>query len=129
MRVKFSNLNSSSFSRFVRMKISAEELSELIDLAIQLKGKTITISESISRNRTSGGHNRHFSTQTKFSLIVENVFAAFSGAQLLLTSSEAQYGIALSNVAGFHRRENELKIIEHFEQETERLTKIVFSEL
>ena len=109
------------------MKITAEELKDLIDLAQQLKDKSITVSESISRNRNSGGHNRHFSTYTKFSFTVENVFAAFSGTQLLLTGDGAQYGIALSNVAKFHSQENELEVVEHFEQETERLTKIVFS--
>lgn len=106
------------------MKISVKEWQKLIDLANSFKGKQVTVSESISRSRNKDKHNRHFSTYTKFSFTVENILVTFSGSQLLFTNTDAQYGISLDGVATFQSNENELEIIEHFEQETERQTKI-----
>jgi len=99
-------------------------LQPLIDLPHTYLNQPITISESISRSRNVGKHDRHFATHTFFSFTVDNIFVAFSGAQLTFMGEEARYGISLDSVVRYHRENGQLDIVEHFEQETERLTTI-----
>jgi hypothetical protein len=87
-------------------------------------GRTLEIDESISRSRDIGSHDRHFSTHTYFTLRVEDIFVAFSGAQLVIHGGKSRYGISLDSVVGYSKTAENLEIIEHFEQKTERLTTI-----
>jgi hypothetical protein len=107
--------------------MSGEELEKLLDLAPDFIGKQITVVESISRGRNTGKHDRHFATRSFFSFKVENVYAAFSGAQLCFVGSAAQYGVSLDSVVSFKVGDGELEIVEHFEQNTERQTHITAS--
>ncbi|MFZ0544550.1 MAG: hypothetical protein WAM60_03895 [Candidatus Promineifilaceae bacterium] len=100
-----------------------DELDKLVQLAHSYIGKSIKVDESISRSREIGQHNRHFATHTYFSFTVEDVFVAFSGAQLMLLGTNARYGISLDSIVSF-KDENGLEIVEHFEQKTERRTRI-----
>ena len=105
-------------------KMSGDDLQNLIELAYDLNGKHITVVESISRSRDVGKHDRHFATHTRFSFTVENVFVAFSGAQLSFMGEGVRYGISLDSVVSFQANGRELEIVEHFEQKTERQTHI-----
>lgn len=92
------------------------ELQTLIDLAHTFLHKPIIITESISRSRNIGKHDRHFATHTVFSFTVDNIFVAFSGAQLMFTGEKARYGISLDSVVRFQTDDDRLEIVEHFEK-------------
>ena len=104
------------------MAITIEELERLIELAYSYIGRSIKLDESISRSREIGRHDRHFATHTWFKMTVENVIAAFSGAQLAFLGENGRYGISLDSVIDYNETAKGLEIIEHFEHETERLT-------
>lgn len=106
------------------MPLKAEELEAFVQEVIAFKGQTIKIDESISRSRNIGNHDRHFSTHTFFTMTTEDIYIAFSGAQLIIQGNNCRYGISLDSVVGYSKTVEHLEIIEQFEQKTERLTTI-----
>lgn len=106
-------------------KIPASELEHLLNLSSFYGGKTIIVVESISRNRDAG-HDRHFATYSSFSFDVDWVTGSMSGFNLQFVGNESSYAVALEYVTSFDFDEKEfvLKITEHFEERTERVTTI-----
>lgn len=103
----------------------AQIVSELLRQVPDLRHHQIEILESISRQRQQGGHNRHFATQTKLVMVVTDIYTFLSGAQLQFAQhDQLWYGIALDYVVRFERHPTTWEIAEHFEQQTERLTRI-----
>jgi hypothetical protein len=82
------------------------------------------ISESISRSRIIGGHDRHFATQSQFAMRVKRVDTLFSGSQLQFGDGECTwYGIALDCVVRIDDHDPQrLEIAGHFETKMERQT-------
>lgn len=90
-----------------------------------LLGERLLISESISRSRDVGKHDRHFATSTRFELALEWVGVYFSGSQLCLEGrGDSRYGIALDSVVSARREGDTIEVVEWFETETERRTTI-----
>ncbi|HEY1013062.1 MAG TPA: hypothetical protein VGE07_10195 [Herpetosiphonaceae bacterium] len=109
------------------MRHAAASVEALLAHLHALVGQTVTIRASLSRRRTTGGHNRHCATIAQFSLPVESVGCTISGAQLFLLGAEgAWYGMAwLAVVAWSLAADGSLIITEQFEAETERRTEII----
>jgi hypothetical protein len=102
------------------MKLRPEEILELLGIVDSFQGKSITISESISRSRDRG-HDR--ATTSTIPITVDSIRATPDGTQLALEGDQTRYVIALEIVARFRlARNGDLEIAEHFEEQTERLT-------
>jgi hypothetical protein len=109
------------------MPNTPDDLETLVHLLHSCIGRKIKIDESITRSRDIGGHDRHFATHSHFRLTLQEVMVTTSGAQLLLLGKNGRYGISLDSVAGFQENQAYLEIIEHFELETERRTRLTTS--
>lgn len=105
------------------MKLNAEEVRDFFDVIEIFRSQTITVHESLTCAKEYG-HNRHFTTETYFSFLVERIDVAISGAQLIFSGQQCRYGIGMDNVVSFEKSESEFEIVEQFEQETERRTTI-----
>jgi len=103
--------------------ISAHELEALFHELVQLEGRRLRFKEQISRSRQSGT-NRHHTTTSSFSMRVENVVCAFSGWQLMFKGEGFSYGIAADSIDSYEIGEGFIEIVEHFEKQTERRTRI-----
>ena len=100
------------------------EMGRLLEALEALVGQRIAIEESISRDRDRG-HDRHWSTFSRFELVVKRFSGTISGVQLVLESSDGDtwYAMAADAIvsASF---EPSLVVAEHFERRTERRTTI-----
>ena len=111
------------------LKMSADELEELVEAAHKFRGRQVEIVESVSRNRGDLGHDRHIATRSRLTFKVGDVLTFFSGLQLFFGGANASYGISLESVARFSTcSADALEITEHFEQKTERRTSITVLE-
>lgn len=104
------------------MILRPEELLELLGIVDSLLGKTLTISESISRDRQHGHERAMLST---IPMTISSVHTTPDGTRLVLAGEQTSYMIALEVVARFQlARNGNLEIAEHYEEYTERLTTI-----
>lgn len=101
-------------------------IEELIEHFEALVGKEILIYESISRSREVGKHDRHFATHSQFKMQLKDVGVSFSGLNLMLEGEDVFfYGIACEKIVNVRRAsENDVEIVEWFEEQTERLSTI-----
>jgi hypothetical protein len=99
-------------------------IAKLLEIAPTFVNRHVVISESISRSRLIGGHDRHFATQSQFAMMVKSVDTLISGSQLQFGDGERTwYGIALDCIVRIDDHDPQrLEIAEHFETEMERLT-------
>lgn len=107
------------------MKLKTDDITKLCEHLNMLTGRTIKIHESISYNKSRPHQN--FATSSGFVMDVRYVGLALSGSQLHLESdiSDVYYGVDLNVVSTYDIVDkNKVIIIEHFEQETERVTQI-----
>lgn len=104
--------------------LSTDELEKMVLVAHSYTGKRVKVDESISRSRDVGRHDRHFASHSHFTIDVEDVVVIYSGAQLAFLGPDARYGISLDSVVAFEGDETALEIVEHFEEKTERRTRI-----
>jgi hypothetical protein len=103
-----------------------ERIDELVDTIANLKNKSIKVYISISRARDLG-HDRHFSTETCFKMLVNNFGITMSGAQIILEQDETTcLGVSADALADFSIADDgKIIFIEHFEEKTERRTVII----
>ena len=107
------------------LRITGDEFEWLVRELESLKGERLLISESLSRSRDVGKHDRHFASSTRFELVLESVGTYLSGWQLCLEGKGgSQYGIALDSVVSARREGEVIEVVEWFESETERKTTI-----
>lgn len=108
------------------MPTNKAAIDKLLEVAQAYVGHSVIITESISRSRDIGGHNRHFATQSSFRMLVKRIDTFLSGAQLQFNGGEyAWYGIALDCVVSVDDQNlGALEIIERFETKMERKTTI-----
>lgn len=108
------------------MPANKAAIAKLLEVAPTYVGHSVIITESISRSRDVGRHNRHFATQSRLKMLVKSIDTLISGAQLQFNEGEyAWYGIALDCVVSVNNQNlGALEIVEHFEMETERKTTI-----
>lgn len=66
------------------MKLTGQQINELMELSYSLEGKEVRVSESLSCRRQAG-HDRHFATQTNFSLLVKYVGGTISGTRIIFS--------------------------------------------
>lgn len=106
------------------MPANKAAIAKLLEIAPTFVNHHIMISESISRSRLIGGHDRHFATQSQFAMMVKDIHTFSSGSQLQFADGDhTWYGIALDCVVSLeHQHPRRLEIIEHFESQTERRT-------
>ena len=108
------------------MKLDKEDVDKLLNWLESTRGKRISIHESLSRARQLG-HDRHFTTDSAFTLTVSNFSGINSESQINLEGDDTTYyGISADTISDFKIEDNNKKIVinEHFEQETERRTTI-----
>ncbi|HLA42088.1 MAG TPA: hypothetical protein VJZ27_01560 [Aggregatilineales bacterium] len=108
------------------MKLDKEDVDKLLNWLESTRGKRISIHESLSRARQLG-HDRHFTTDSAFTLTVSNFSGINSESQINLEQDQDfSYAIAADVISDFKIEDSSKKLIinEHFEQETERRTTI-----
>ncbi len=98
------------------------EIGRLLDSLESLVGKKIAIEESLSRDRESG-HDRHWSTFSRFEFVVRRFSGTISGGQLILEGDGIWYAMAADSIA-YASVEPNIIVGERFEQRTERRTTI-----
>lgn len=97
----------------------AFQLGELLE---SLKGETVIIEEWITRDRNRG-YDRHFSIFNKFQFVVEKVMWQMSGGNFYLYGKDPiQYSFLTGELSGIENKNNELVIVEQYEDKTERKT-------
>lgn len=101
---------------------------DIFDSLQSLENQQVQITQSLSRNRNFGGHDRHFAATLQFSFTVKHVGWTMSGGHLYLNGDDSWLGILLENVRAFEKTQDGFVITEHFEDETERKTTISVSE-
>ncbi len=102
------------------MTLRPEEILELLGIMDTFQGKSLVISESISRNRESG-HDR--ATLSTIPMRADSIRTTPDGTRVVLEGEQTRYMIALQAVARFRLpRKGILEITEHFEAQAERLT-------
>ena len=109
------------------MRLSANEMSSLIDALQLFEGHEIIVSESISRERTGRGYDRHSSTYSRFSFLADKFFGVSISGELLGIESKNGvnlYCLSLRSVVEFHWDAEKLVITEHYEENTARQTVI-----
>jgi hypothetical protein len=98
------------------------EIGRLLDSLEGLVGKRVAIDESISRDRARG-HDRHWSTASRFEFVVARSAGTISGAQLILEGDGMWYAMAADAITSAIFEPN-LIIAEQVEHRTERQTTI-----
>jgi hypothetical protein len=104
------------------MRANLEASLRLLDRAPSLVNRRIQIREYVSRSRNLGRIDRHFATNTQFSMNVAVVRTPLSGSHLMFDDDdETWYDINLDSIVNFlEHSPYHWEISEYFEQETER---------
>ncbi len=96
---------------------------DVFDSLQSLENQQVQITQSVSRSRNSGDHDRHFAATLQFSFMVKDVGWQISGGHLYLNGENTWLGILLMNIRDFEVKDSDTFIVtEHFEEETERQT-------
>lgn len=99
-----------------------ETLSQFIQDLHQHKGKTIQVDEAITLN--PGNYNRHFTSYTRFTLVLQNVGIRTSGARLMIHGNQEGYEIATTGILQTLQplENNTWELIEHLSDQVHRRT-------
>ena len=88
------------------------------------KSRKVKVIESVARRLTPSGHDRHFATRSTFTLVIDHVGWALSGARLLVlgVDPDFSYEVALDAVESVQIDARQVSLVERFEHHTVRST-------
>jgi hypothetical protein len=104
------------------------ERADLLERAVatlsRWKSKKVKVVESVARRLSPSGHDRHFSTRSTFTFVINHVSWAISGGRLLVLGADPDFGyeIAFDVVESAQFDARYLSLVERFEEHTERLS-------